>query len=75
MDGLYTPEGLGELLKRDQQSADARLAAQPVVFGFCLRHYQQAAIQAMEAAIAGGRRELLLAMDTGTGARPRPALC
>lgn len=67
LDGWYTPEGLTALLKRDEQRAHERLAAEPFTYGFPLRHYQQAAIQAAEAAVARGRREMLLAMATGTG--------
>lgn len=67
LDGWYTPEGLASLLKRDADQAHERLAAEPFAYGFPLRHYQQAAIQAVENGIAGGRRELLIAMATGTG--------
>ena len=67
LDGWYTPEGLTALLKRDEERAHQQLAIEPFVYGFSLRHYQQAAIQAAEAAIACGQREMLLAMATGTG--------
>ena len=67
LDGWYTPEGLGELLRRDEARAGAHLRNQSFNYGFPLRHYQQAAIQAVEAAITQGQRELLLAMATGTG--------
>lgn len=55
------------LLKRDEEKANRQLVAEPFVYGFLLRHYQKAAIQAVEAAIAEGRRDMLLAMATGTG--------
>jgi type I restriction enzyme R subunit len=67
LDGWYSPEGLTELLKQDAEAAQAQLAAAPFAYGFALRHYQQAAILAAESAIAAGRREMLLAMATGTG--------
>ncbi|MEW6521366.1 MAG: type I restriction-modification system endonuclease [Thermodesulfobacteriota bacterium] len=67
LDGWYTPEGLTALLKRDETSADEKLKSEPFKYGFPLRYYQQAAIQATEGAIAQGRREMLLAMATGTG--------
>jgi type I restriction enzyme, R subunit len=67
LDGWHTPEGLVTLLKRDEIAAHEKLAKDPFNYGFPLRHYQQAAIRAAEAAIKEGRRELLLAMATGTG--------
>ncbi len=67
LDGWYTPEGLTGLLKRDEQRAHEKLASEPFNYGLALRHYQQAAIEAAEAAIAKGQREMLLAMATGTG--------
>jgi type I restriction enzyme, R subunit len=67
LDGWYTPEGLVALLKRDEGRAHEQLKNEPFNYGFPLRHYQQAAIQAVEAAIGQGQREMLLAMATGTG--------
>lgn len=67
LDGWYTPEGLIALLKRDEQKAHDQLKTEPFAYGFPLRHYQQAAIQAVEAAIEKGARTMLLAMATGTG--------
>ena len=67
LDGWYTPEGLTALLKRDEDRAHEQLRHEPFAYGFSLRHYQQAAIQAVEAAIAEGQRDMLLAMATGTG--------
>ncbi|MBN8449371.1 MAG: type I restriction-modification system endonuclease [Candidatus Accumulibacter sp.] len=67
LDGWYTPEGLSALLKRDEKRADTQLQSEPFTYGFSLRPYQQAAIQAAESAIAQGQREMLLAMATGTG--------
>lgn len=67
LDGWYTPEGLVSLAKRDIARAHATLREEPFAYGFALRPYQIAAIQACEAAIEEGRREMLLAMATGTG--------
>ncbi len=67
LDGWYTPEGLVELLKRDEKMSQAELANEPFNYGFQLRPYQQAAIRAVESAIGDGQREMLLAMATGTG--------
>jgi type I restriction enzyme R subunit len=47
--------------------ADAALKTDPFNFGFELRPYQQRAIQALEAALADGKRAMLAAMATGTG--------
>ncbi|MCB9882215.1 MAG: type I restriction-modification system endonuclease [Planctomycetes bacterium] len=67
LDGWYTPEGLVALNKRDEAHAHAQLKEEPFDYGFPLRPYQRAAIEAVEAAIGDGQRELLLAMATGTG--------
>jgi len=67
LDGWYTPEGLIALLKRDDDRANSELKAQPFSYGFSLYPFQVGAIRAAETAIAEGRREMLLAMATGTG--------
>ncbi len=67
LDGWYSPEGLVALLKRDERRAHEQLENEPFNYGFPLRHYQKAAIQAIETAIGRGQREMLLAMATGTG--------
>lgn len=67
LDGWYTPEGLKELIKRDEAKAHEELANTPFNYGFPLRYYQQDAILATEKAIESGQREMLLAMATGTG--------
>ncbi|HRQ23334.1 MAG TPA: type I restriction-modification system endonuclease [Anaerolineales bacterium] len=67
LDGWYTPDGLKELLKRDEAAAHQQLQTEPFDYGFTLRHYQKDAIRAVEDGIANGRREMLLAMATGTG--------
>lgn len=67
LDGWYTPEGLIALLKQDEDQAIEKLAQESFDYGFSLRPYQKEAIYAAEAGIAEGRREMLLAMATGTG--------
>lgn len=64
--GWYSPEGLRGLLKQDIERANERLTTEPTDY-LELRHYQVAAIQAVERAIAEGQRAILLAMATGTG--------
>jgi type I restriction enzyme, R subunit len=67
LDGWYTPEGLVALLKRDAEAAHKKLAAEPMDYDLKLRPYQQDAVRAIEGGIATGRREMLVAMATGTG--------
>ncbi len=67
LDGWYTPDGLKELIKRDEALAHDKLAHTPFNYGFELRYYQQDAILATEQAIGTRQREMLLAMATGTG--------
>ncbi len=67
LDGWHTPKGLKELLKRDEVAAHQQLKSEPFDYGFTLRYYQKDAIRAAENGIAEGRREMLLAMATGTG--------
>ncbi len=62
----YTPEGLTQLLSQDIELADQRLTSEPMDY-LPLRDYQQDAVRAVEHGIASGRRELLVAMATGTG--------
>lgn len=66
LDGWPSPEGLQAALAADVSSADETLAETPVDLPG-LRYYQVKAIRAVEEGIASGRRELLLAMATGTG--------
>lgn len=65
--GWPTPEGLFGQLGINLDAADAALKDMPFEFGFPLREYQQGAIWAVEGALEGGRRSMLLAMATGTG--------
>jgi type I restriction enzyme, R subunit len=67
LDGWYTPEGLISLLKRDVVAAHQSLSNQGFDYTLQLRPYQQDAIRAIEAGIEENRRELLVAMATGTG--------
>jgi type I restriction enzyme R subunit len=67
LDGWYTPQGLIVLLKRDAEAAHEKLASEPLDYDLKLRPYQQTAIRAIEAGIAANRREMLVAMATGTG--------
>ena len=67
LDGWLSPSGIADLLKRDESAAHQRLDADPFNYGFPLRPYQRDAIRAVEKGIEAGRRELLLAMATGTG--------
>jgi len=63
----YSPEGLEALARQDVDLAHQQLRRQSFAFGFTLRPYQRRAIEATEAAIAAGQREIMLAMATGTG--------
>jgi type I restriction enzyme, R subunit len=67
LDGWYTPEGLLASLKRDEDKSREQLAAEPLQYDFQLRPYQQTAIRAIEKGINEARREMLVAMATGTG--------
>lgn len=66
LEGWPTPEGLKALLAQDIDKAHAALKAEPTGY-LGLRPYQLDAILAVERAIEEGRRELLVAMATGTG--------
>jgi type I restriction enzyme R subunit len=63
--GFHTPTALKEMLSRD---FDAELAALgPIPVNQRLRPYQVEANQAVEQAIAEGKRKMLVTMATGTG--------
>ncbi len=64
--GWPSPEALGQKLEQDIDQANAKLAAEPIEY-LGLRDYQERAILAVEAAVRGEQRELLVAMATGTG--------
>ena len=67
LDGWYSPEGLKQLARLDVDRAQEQLSREAFSYGFPLRPYQRRAIEATEAAIGSGQREILLAMATGTG--------
>lgn len=73
LEDWYTPDGLDKLLRQDQAAAEARLRAEPSDY-LPLRDYQRAAIAAVEAGVVAGKRDMLLAMATGTG-KTRTAIC
>ncbi|MBN9416363.1 MAG: type I restriction-modification system endonuclease [Candidatus Eremiobacteraeota bacterium] len=62
----YTPKGLEALLAQDLDQAHQKLEKEPFAY-LQLRDYQIQAIQSVEAAIAEGKQDILLAMATGTG--------
>jgi len=62
-----TPEGLKGMLEIDVDSATADLKARSFDFGFPLRPYQRLGIEKVEDELSHGRRNMLLAMATGTG--------
>ncbi|MBX3197917.1 MAG: type I restriction-modification system endonuclease [Labilithrix sp.] len=65
LEGWYTPEGLLDLLKQDVDEAHAKLKLEPMPY--IDRDYQRRAILAVEGGLEEGKRELLVAMATGTG--------
>ncbi len=69
----YTPEGLTQLLSQDQEAAEKGLEKESLDY-LPLREYQTDAIRAVEKAVIGGQRQILLAMATGTG-KTRTAIC
>lgn len=62
----YTPQGLRELLKLDEEKANQKLRDETLDY-LNLRPYQEQAIKAVEQAVEKNQREILLAMATGTG--------
>jgi type I restriction enzyme R subunit len=55
------------MLEIDAEAAQEDLKTRPFDFGFPLRPYQRLAIEKVEDELAHGRRNMLLAMATGTG--------
>jgi type I restriction enzyme, R subunit len=51
----------------EKEKAQAALQSRPFDFGFQLRPYQKTAIEAVERTLATEKREMLVAMATGTG--------
>lgn len=66
LEGWYTPEGLLDLLEQDVDRAERTLKTEPTDY-LPLHDFQQDAVRAIEAAIAKGQRQALVAMATGTG--------
>ncbi|MBN6185759.1 type I restriction-modification system endonuclease [Aneurinibacillus sp. BA2021] len=62
----HSPADLLAMLEQDVEEADRRFGTEPVS-KLALRPYQEEAILAVEQAIKSGRREMLVAMATGTG--------
>ena len=65
LEGWYTPAGLLDLLKQNVDEAYAKLKVEPMPY--IERDYQRKAILAVEMGLEEGKRELLIAMATGTG--------
>lgn len=66
LEGWHSPEDLQLLLSQDDHDANKRLEEEDIG-KFGLRHYQQSAVLAAEAALKEGQRRMLIAMATGTG--------
>ena len=64
--GFHTPDALGEFLQRDSNAAHERLLGTPNDHPK-LRPYQRDANVVIEKAIANRKRQMLVAMATGTG--------
>ena len=62
----FSPEDLQEKLSQDEEQALKRLEEEEFSY-LGLRPYQEQGIQAVERGIREGKRELLVAMATGTG--------
>ncbi|MFN8011313.1 MAG: DEAD/DEAH box helicase family protein [Holophagaceae bacterium] len=67
MGGLHTPEALEDMFKTDRASAMAWLSGHPIEEIERLRPYQREAIAKVEEALGKRKRDLMLAMATGTG--------
>ncbi|MDK3075780.1 type I restriction endonuclease [Sedimentitalea sp. JM2-8] len=65
--GWFTPDELASLLEVEKEKAQAALETRRFDFGFQLRPYQKEAIQAVEKTLGTEKREMLVAMATGTG--------
>lgn len=63
---IHTPNALEELLSKDEEAAKAWLR-NTAIDNPVLRPYQKEAITAIEQAIADRKRNMLIAMATGTG--------
>lgn len=66
LQSFHSPDGLLDQLRRNKAEAEAKLQQEGFAY-LGLRDYQQKAISAVEAALAAGQTNCLLAMATGTG--------
>jgi type I restriction enzyme R subunit len=66
IEAFHTPDALAERLQRDFQAATERVLALPNV-AQRVRPYQREANEAIERALANRKRQMLIAMATGTG--------
>ncbi len=66
IEGFHTPDSLAERLQRDFQAATERVLALPNT-AEKVRPYQREANDAIERALANRKRQMLVAMATGTG--------
>ena len=72
LQGWYSPEDLLAKYRQNVDEADRKLENLPYDFlrdpdGLNFRHYQLAAVEAVEKAVINGQTRILLAMATGTG--------
>jgi type I restriction enzyme R subunit len=65
LEGWHTPDGLTRMLEQDVDRAHEKLKSERMPY--IDREYQRNAILAVEAGIEQGKREMLVAMATGTG--------
>jgi type I restriction enzyme R subunit len=63
---FHSPPALSDMLKRDEESANAWLGNNPIDNSF-LWPFQVEAVEALEQALMDGKRHMLVAMATGTG--------
>jgi type I restriction enzyme, R subunit len=66
LEGWFRPEDLLAMLAQDQAKAAEELRREPPDY-LPLHPFQLGAVKAVEAAVLAGKREILLAMATGTG--------
>ena len=65
--GIHTPTAMLEMLEHNLSNAVKRLMNNPVASNMRLRPYQVKAIEETEKALLDNKREMLIAMATGTG--------
>jgi len=64
---IHTPAAMSEMIHKDIQSTFDKLKLVPIADNEKLRPYQKAAIKKTEDALINGKRNMLIAMATGTG--------